>query len=168
MKFQARANKEGTGLNFAPKERIKFLEYLKNHKTIVLTIEARFPESTKQRRFYFGAVLALWVYLDGKNYKNSDLINMYHEMAKIEFNGAVVISRGKSVRVGKSSKGELNQGFLEKVIEHLEENYGIDASKCLNPAVFKDFEDRVLMNGKYEDFIDYMKDLKIIPAITSN
>lgn len=166
MIFHARANKETNGFEFPTKTgRREFLQFLKDNPGIRFEIEAIFPESKKQRAFYHGAVLALWAYLDGKNYKDWKVIEAYHEMAKIEFNGEIVITKNKTVKVGKSSKGELNRGFLERVIDNLVEQYGIDQGLCLNPEDYKYFRDVIYSDGKYDDYLDYLKDLKRLPVI---
>lgn len=129
------------------------------------TLEDFIPESNKQRGFYHGAVLTLWAYLDMKNYKDPSVLDSYHELAKMEFNPEIIVTKGKSVKVGKSTKGELNHGFLEKVIDNLVDNYGIEREKCLLPKDYKYFKDKVFMDGKYDTYIDYLIDLKRIPII---
>lgn len=128
------------------------------------------PESRKQRKFFEGAVITLWIYLDGNDYKNTDLQRQYHEYAKLEFNPEVVIISGQQRKVGGSSKGKLggNDGVVNKVIDFLEEQYGIDRTKCLSPKDYKHFKDKIFMNGNYDTYIDYMIDLKKVPIIPKN
>ncbi len=109
-----------------------------------------------QRRFYHGGVLRLWTYLDSKNYKDNDIIDKYHDWAKIEFNGEDFITKGKSHKIGGSTKGKLNNGYLERVITYLEENYGIDRTRVLNPEHYKLFIDTIYQNGELETYIDYL------------
>lgn len=164
VNFQAKVNKECNGFEFPTQiGRKEFLKFLKENPSMRFEIQPIMPESKKQRKFYHGAVIPLWVYLDCKN----QILEAYHEIAKIEFNGEIVATKRGHIRIGKSTKGDLNKGFLERVIENLVENYGIDQAVCLNPQLYKHFMDTIYMDGKYDTFIDYLKDLKYIPIIHS-
>lgn len=154
------------GFDFG-KNREQVLKHCYHNVGRRFTLEDFLPESTKQRKFYHGAVLTLWAYLDGKNYKDPSILDSYHELAKIEFNAEIIITKDKSVKVGQSTKGKLNDGFIEKVIDNLVDNYGIDREKCLDPKKYKYFKDKIFMDGKYDTFIDYLIDLKYIPLINS-
>ena len=100
-------------------------------------------------------------------YKDSKVIETYHEIAKIEFNGEIIKTKGRTVRIGKSSKGQLNKGYLERVIDNLVDNYGVDQGLALNPKLYQHFKDVIYSDGKYDTFIDYMKDLNYLPVIHS-
>ena len=113
-------------------------------------------ESIKQRKFFEGAVIPMWVYLDGGNYKSSSVRRDYREVAKREFNGELIIVSGKSRKVGRSTKGCLNQ-FVDKVEDFLEEQYGVKRQDVFNPTDYKYFKDVIFMNGEYDDYIDYLK-----------
>lgn len=116
-------------------------------------------ESRQQRKFYHGAVIKLWIYLDGKDYKDSELQDKYHEWAKQEFNGESFTISGKTKIIGGSTKGKLNKGYIDRIIDFLEEQYGIDRFMVLDPKQYKYFNDVVYMNGEHEDYIDYLKAL---------
>lgn len=115
------------------------------------------PESRNMRRYYF-SILKLWCYLDGNDYKNSDLIEKYHEASKLEFNAEMVNIGGKVRKIGKSSKGSLKT-LIEALISYLEDNYGIDRAEVCNPDDYKYFMDVVYIDGKYDDFISYLLDI---------
>lgn len=169
MIFQAKVNRECNGFEFPTQTgRKEFLKFLKENPHMKFSIEAIMPESKNQRRFYHGAVIPLWVYLDGKNYKDSEVLTLYHEVAKIEFHGEIITTKRGQTRIGKSTKGDLNKGFLERVIENLVENYGISQTLCLNPESYKYFIDFIYMNGKYDTFIDYLKDLNYLSVIPTS
>lgn len=119
-------------------------------------------DSSEQRKFYHGAVLALWAYLDSANYKSSEVINKYHDWAKIEFNGEPFVIKGKTHRIGGSTKGKLNAGYLERVINYLEENYAIDRLRVLDVKLYKKFIDEVFQMGEFDTFIEYMLFLGIL------
>lgn len=163
--FKVRA--QGGGLSFSSDfSRDRFRKFLKENEGIILTIKPELPESKNQRAFYHGAVLPLWAYLDGKDYKDSDVMNQMHEVAKREFNGEIIMINHKPEKVGKSSKGLLNDGYLERIITYLAENYAIDPVVVLNPELYKTFRDTIYpFDTKYEDFIDYMQDLNLLPTV---
>jgi hypothetical protein len=84
------------------------------------------------------------------------------------------LPNGKSVKVGLSTKGLLketdkqNSGYVERVISYIEENYGVDRTKVLNTAHYKDFVDRVYSVSKYDDYIDYLVELNFLPRIETH
>ena len=93
------------------------------------------------------------------------MLKKYHEYSKLEFNPEIVIIGGQPRKVGGSTKRKLNEGFLEKIIGYLEDNYGIDSSKVLSPQLYKKFRDEIYPSDtamKYDTFIDYMIDIKIL------
>lgn len=155
-KFYAKARDDG-GLQF-PSDfaREKFKQYLKENAGIRLEISPFVPESSKQRAYYHGAVLPMWAFLDGKDYKDTHVLEYMHEVAKREFNGEIVVVNGKKQKVGKSSKGLLNSGYLERVIDYLVENYAIDQGAVLNPDQYKYFRDVIFPVSDHEDYIDYL------------
>jgi hypothetical protein len=131
---------------------------------LLVEIKPMTPESRDQRKFYHGAVLTLWAYLDGKDYKDPAVLDDQHEIAKLEFNPKVEVSNGKTYRIGQSSKGKLNQGFIEKIIDYLEENYAIDRTQVLDPKHYKDFRDRIYSSGEFDTYIDYLVSLRRLPG----
>ena len=130
----------------------------KRHEGAKISLEMLTPESRQQRKFYEGAVIPLWAYLDDKDYKDNQVCENMREVAKIEFNGAMEEVGGKVYKIGKSTKGELNKGFLERVIENLEEQYGIDRKEVLNPADYKHWRDTIFPYGGPNCYIDYLID----------
>lgn len=113
-------------------------------------------DSYQHRKFYHGAVLRLWVYLDGNDFRDSDTLDDYHDWAKVEFNGEAKTINGKTHRVGGSTKGKLAKGYTDRVIDNLEEQYGIDRNRLLNPKHYKEFMDTIFMNGEFENYIEYL------------
>jgi len=148
------------------KDKLELTEYwTKVAKQAVIDNEGRpvraeinitIPESKKQRAFYYGAVLPLWAYLDGADFRKGEIIDQYHEIAKIEFNGEIVVSKGKEYRIGKSSRGELNKGYLERVIDNLVDQYGINPMEVLNPETYKTFRDTIYQHTTIDDYITYL------------
>jgi len=122
-------------------------------------IERITAESKSQRGFYEGAVITLWIYLDGHDYRDARIHKHYHGEANKEFNGEMIMRSGKLEKIGLSSKGKLNDGLVESVIEYLEENYAIDRTKVLDPEHYKYFRDVIYSNGEFDSYIDYLKHL---------
>lgn len=158
--FQAKNSQIHMPSDFA---RQAFKKHLANNEGSVFDIVKRTPEESRsQRSFYHGAVLKLWIFLDGKDYKNNDLVARYHEIAKLEFNGDFEVSNGKTYRIGKSTRQALNNGFLERVIDNLVTQYGIDQSVVLNPKLYKKWKTEIWPYGGPETFIDYMLSIRIL------
>ncbi len=157
--YQALAKIDGA-LDMTEYQRKDLRQFIKDNtgKRLRLVIDMLTPESRKQRAFYHGAVLCLWAYLDGNNYRSAEVMSHYHEVAKRQFNPGVIMIHGVPEMVGMSSKGELNDGYIEKIIDYLEDNYGIVPAKVLNPEHYKYFRDKIYGFGKYETYIEYMKD----------
>lgn len=155
MKWLGQGTKDGR-LDFGDHNSKSIRQYLSQNGPVRLELSVLTPESRKQRKFYFGAVLPLWAFLDGKDYKDSDTIEILHDIAKIEFNGQIMMIAGKPRKVGKSTKGELNE-YLDRVIDFLEEQYGIDRGNVLDPEDYKHFKDEIYSTQlQYTDYIDYL------------
>ena len=104
-----------------------------------------------------GGLLKLLVYLDGNDYRDSDVCEYYFEHYKKEFYPEVLTIKGKVEVFGKSTKGSagLNR-FIERLQEFLNENYGISYDNLsMSPDEYKKFRDEIYMFGKYTDFIEY-------------
>ncbi len=141
--------------------RISFTDDMKANPGVRYEVKRLMPESRHQRSFYEGAVICLWMWLDGKDHHDSRLHKKYHELANEEFNGEVEFIADKPVRVGKSSSGKLHE-IVDKVIDFLEEQYGIKRQDCLDPEDYKKFIDEIFMDGKYEDYIEYLCDKGVL------
>src|ERR1700709_239769 len=97
-------------LNMGQRNTAMFLNFVKENPGVPWKLTPMLPESGKQRRFYHAAVLPLWAYLDGKDYRDSQVLADLHEVAKVEFNGAIIVVNGETRRVGRSTKGALRDG----------------------------------------------------------
>jgi hypothetical protein len=141
-------------------------EYLRKYDhPIRLTLQHDAPESGAMRRYYHGAVIPLWVYLDGKDHRSAEVRRDYTELAKIEFNGQILYVNGQERRIGRSTKGSAILGpHLETVIAYLEENYAIDRTRCLDPEHYKTFISTIYMHGKYDTYIDFLLAEGRLPA----
>ncbi len=141
----------------------KLRDYAKSHIGDRVAIETITPESREQRGFLHGAVYPLWIYLNDGDYRDSSLIEWVHEEGKREFNGELVVWDGKTVKRGKSTKGELAKGYVDRVIDFLEEQYGIDRFKVLSTDDYKYYRDVIYSNPDApEDYISYLKATEIL------
>lgn len=129
-------------------------------KRVRLVLEKVQPESRSLRGFLHGAIYPLWAHLDGKDYRNSTVLATLHEVAKEEFNPEWITISGTLRKVGKSSKGKELQGFVNRVIDFLVEQYGIDPSEVLSPDVYKDWAARIYPFGGPDNFISYLISIK--------
>lgn len=140
--------------------REKFAKFVKFHEGKRIFITPTFKESDKQRGYYEGAIVPLVTFFqEGMDYRDSDNLRNVRDWLKIEFNGAFVNIQGKVHKVGKSTKGLLNDGFIESIIDWLEENYGIDRIQVLNPTDYKFWRDEVYPYGGPDTFIDYLVEI---------
>lgn len=159
-KFSARAGKNERGepkLEMSEYTSRLFKQFLRDNQGIRLEIAAMTPESNKMRRFYMGAVIPLWTYLDGADYHDYKVLEDRFEMAKIEFNGKIVESKGRAIRIGQSTKGDKLKEMTEKTIDFLVEQYGIDPMKVLNVEEYKRWADTIFPLTNIDNFIDYMR-----------
>lgn len=58
---------------------------------ILNTLSRTATESNKQRRYYHGAVIPLWAFLNGQDHRDGQVLADLHEAAKLEFNATTVI-----------------------------------------------------------------------------
>ena len=141
----------------------RFRDYLKKNIGMRFLIEPLLPESNDQRRYFEGGVINLLTfYQENMDHRNSQDRKQVREWILTEFNGETVTIGGKSNRIAKTSKGQLNKGLLEKIVDWMIENYGQDVIKALEPNRYKHWRDCVYMNGGIDNYIDYLLDTKVI------
>ena len=158
MEYYAIATGQGT-MVMNDFTRAHFKDFLKKNAGQRVEITPLLPESKKQRAFFEGAVVPLACYFHEKldHRKWQDCVTM-RDLLKIEFNGELIPFNGKIVKVAKSTKGEL-AGFIDRVIDDLEEQNGIDRSKLLDPEKYKHWRDVIFPAGDEtapDNYIDYL------------
>lgn len=154
MKFEARA-KNG-GLVFpSDYQRDQFRKYVKENDGIRLKIEPITPESNNQRAFFEGAIVPLVTYYqEGMDHRNNDHLRKIREWLKIEFNSEIVVVNKKACKVADSTKGKLNQGFIERVMDWMiDQGYQID---LLSTSSFKEWRDTIYPYSNEDNYIDYL------------
>lgn len=150
------------GLEFGSYIKASLKNFMKDNPNMAFELKPLVPESKHQRGYFEGGVCALMTYFqEGMDYRNYKDINKVREWFKIEFNGDYVEIGGKSHKVAKSTKGELNLGFLERVIGYMEDNYGLNP-EALNPERYKKWRDTIHPFGGPDNYIDYLRDIRLI------
>ena len=141
--------------------RENFKKFLKKYEGIRIAFMPVLPESKSQRKFFEGAVVSMVTFFqEGLDHRNYQDLELMRERLKIEFNGEFVMLKGKGLeRVGKSTSGQLKV-FIDKVIDWLEEQYGINRMEVLNPDVYKKWRDEIFPFGGPDNFIDYLVETK--------
>lgn len=159
--FKGRFTKEGT-LSFGTYTRSKLKDFIKKNPNMPFEIVPVLPESNKQRGFFEGAVVPLVTYYQsGLDFRNKSDVAKVREWLKLEFNGEIVNILGKQVKIAKSTKRQLNQGFLERVIGWLEENYS-SPIESLNPEKYKHWRDTIYPMGGPDTYIEYLQEIGIL------
>jgi len=164
-KFNGRFTIDG-GLDFGTYTKIHLKKYIQENPNMAFELVPLLPESKEQRGFFEGAVCPLLTfYQEGMDYKNYHDREKVRQWLKIEFNGEMVDIGGKIHTIAQSTKNVLNQGFLERVIAYIEENYA-PPSNVLNPEKYKYWKDVIFPSGGAETYIDYLLELNVLQKNT--
>jgi hypothetical protein len=137
---------------------LRFKDFLKKHPGIRLKIDPYTPESREQRGFFEGAVIPFITYFqENLDYTDSDHLKRVRDWLMIEFNASFLKVGGKSLKVPKSSKGELNRGLLERIMDWSgEQGYPIE---LLNPEDYKTWNDTTRQDGGPRMYIEYLESI---------
>lgn len=145
--------------------RENFKKFLKNHDGARIEFVPVLPESPKQRKFFEGAIVPLITfYQDNMDHRNAEDCYKVREWLKHEFNGEMVVVGGKSKLVAKSTKNVLREGFLERVLDWLIENYN-PPHEVLLPEKYKYWRDTVFPFGGPDNYIDYLVSVRLLKQI---
>src|ERR1700693_3496009 len=114
--FTCRIQEDG-GLNFGDRGAALFRQYRKDNPGALLKITPVLPESSKQRGYLEGCIIALITHLqEGMDHRNADDCRNVRQWLKSEFNGTYLTLGGTVHKIGKSTKGrEALNAFLERV-----------------------------------------------------
>lgn len=135
--------------------RARFADFLTAHVGSRVRIEPITPESKKQRDFFEGAVVPFVAFFqENLSWEDPEDLRTVREWLKIEFNGKFITLGGRSVKVAKSTKGELNRGFIERVLDWCgEQGYPTD---LLLPEDYKHWKAKVFPYGGPKSYIGYL------------
>jgi hypothetical protein len=135
-----------------------------NGKPIRAIIDPLMPESRNQRKYLHGCLLPLLVYLDGNDYRDSEILEHYFENYKREFSPELIKINGKIHTFGKSTKGsKALLKFISTLQDYIVDNYGISYdNKAMSTDSYKYWRD-VLLTEDYNDYISYCVAMKFIP-----
>lgn len=162
-KFNGRFSDDG-GLSFGSYTRMDLKKFAKENPRMPFELKPLLPESEDQRGFFEGAICSLVAYYqDGMDYRSYKDRQNVREWLKIEFNGDLVAIGDKSHRIAKSTKNQLNSGFLERVEDWLEENYK-PPIEFFDTSNYKNWRDKLLPLGetKTETYIDYLIEIGLL------
>jgi hypothetical protein len=162
MEFTFRVDPDGA-LQLGQRNTAIFLDFVKNNPNVPWRLAPVLPESSKQRRYFEGAVVPLVAfYQDGMDHRNQEDLRRVREWLKEEFNGELVIIAGKAHRIGRSTKGrEALRPFLERVLDWLVENYQPPA-QTLDPGSFREWRDTIFPSAGPDNYIDYLRSIGIL------
>ena len=163
MIFRGRFTDKGTFF-FSDFIKAQLLDYIKGNPNQPFEIRPLLPESYSQRRYFEGAIIPLITfYQEGLDHRSSVDTKTVRDWLKIEFCGDLVVIGGKAHRVPQSTKGKLNNGFLERVIGWIEDNYA-PPREALDPEAYKKWRDTIFPFGGPDNYIDYLVDIRILTA----
>lgn len=166
MEFKGRFRKDKDGkvaFDFGLYTKVKLKEFMKKNPGMPFELKPLLPESHKLRNFFEGAVCPLLTfYQEGMDHRNSTDVQNVREWLKTEFNAKKIEIGGRIHKIAQSTKRKLMAGFLERVLGYLEDNYA-PPPEALNPAMYKDWRDRIYPFGGADTYIEHLQDLKILP-----
>ncbi len=139
------------------------IRQFKEGSEVNITIEKKKKESRKQRGYYFGACLTVWAYLNDLDWKDKEVIDGLHEIAKKEWNRGVMIVDDVAQVFGKSSRNGNLQPLIDGVIQHLEDEYGIKRQDCLDPEDYLYWKDVIFPSGDCDWYIQYLSKIGKLP-----
>lgn len=163
--FKGRFSKDGKGFVFSDFFRGKLKHYMRHNPNQPFTIEPILAESGKQRGWFEGGLCPLVAfYQEGLDHHDPKDVAKAREWLKVEFNSEIVALGGIAHKVAKSTKNELNSGFLERVVEYIVENFA-PPDEALDPKKYKHWHDAVFPYGGPDNYIDYLVEIKTIKEL---
>lgn len=145
----------------------RVIQYVRENPNCIFSLEPVLPESRKQRRYFEGALVSMFVFYNGGDYHDPKVLADAREDLKREFWSELRTNwiTGTVEKRAKSTKGSkaLN-AITELVYAYLVENYAVP-EQALNPATYKNWRDVELTKGAPVNYIDYLLALKIIKLL---
>lgn len=165
--FKGRFTKDGKGFKFSDWYKSKLVDYMRHNPNQPFTLTPILMESSKQRGWFEGGLCPLVAfYHEGLDHRDSKDVKKVREWLKMELNSEIVGLFGKTHRIAKSTKNELNSGFLERVVEYLVENYA-PPDQAMDPKSYKHWHDAVFPYGGPDNYIDYLVSINILKKMNT-
>lgn len=153
-------------LSFGSAEnRHRFQLFLDNNIGVRFRIDPYTPESSKQRRWFEGALIPFLTYFqDNLDWRDTEDLAKVRDWVKIEFNGQFITLHGKANKVPKSTRNQLNRGLIERIMDWAaEQGYPTD---LLLPEKYKDWHDRIRPYEGPPTFIEYLEETSELKKLT--
>lgn len=147
----------------SPNEREKARLWCEQNEGARLDIVPQVEENRKQRGYFEGGLLPLITYYqEGLSHRNRDDVAKVREWLKIEFNSDFVSVDGVVHKVARSTKGkEVLQAFMDRVQAWVVDNYA-PPIEAMDTKAYKRWRDEVRPFGGPDNFIDYLRERKIL------
>lgn len=161
-KFIGRFGVGGKVFSFSNYTGIDLRNFAKENPNLPFELKPILAESKNQRGFFEGAICPLVAhYQEGmRSYDHKDQKKV-RDWLKTEFNSEMVELGGKIHQVAQSTKHKLNDGFLERVYEWVDENYK-PPKEALDPEKYKHWKDTVFPYGGPDNYLGYLMKIGIL------
>lgn len=138
--------------------RARFRDFIRANIGLRFKLDPFTPESKEQRRWFEGALVPFITYFqENMDWHDTEDRAKVRHWLKTEFNGMFVTIGDKPHKVPKSTKGELNKGLIERIMDWAgEQGYPIEV---LDPNVYKDWRDRIYGYGGAPTYIEYLESI---------
>lgn len=157
MNFTAISNPEGR-LVMSDYSKLMLKKIAKEHPGTRFRIEQLLPESSKQRKYFEGALIPLYMFFqENLDHRDSSQHEIAREQVKMALNADFRFNpiTGTTEKVALSTKG---RAVLKRVSEELQdwliEQYAVNP-EVLNPESYKYWRDAVFPYGGPDNYIDY-------------
>lgn len=157
MTFTATSNQEGR-LIMSDYAKLMLKKLAKENPGTRFKIEQLIPESSKQRAYFEGALIPLYMYFqENLDHKDSSQHEIAREQVKMAFNAELFPNpiTGATEKVALSTKG---RSVLKRVSEDLQdwlvEQYAVNP-EVLSPEHYKKWRDTIFPYGGPDNYIDY-------------
>lgn len=157
MIFTARANREGR-LHMTDYSKALLKKFASENPGMPFEIKPRLPESSKQRGYFEGCLIPLYMYFqENLDHHDSSQHETAREQVKNAFNADLSLNpiTHSLEKIARSTKGrETLKRVSEELQEWLVDNYAPDAD-VMNPEHYKIWRDTVFPYGGPDNYIDY-------------
>ena len=157
MIFTAISNREGR-LDMSDWSKAMLKKVAKENPGTRFKIEQLLPESSKQRGYFEGALIPLYMFFqENMDHRDTSQHDLAREQVKMAFNADLKLNpiTGSIEKIAKSTKG---RAVLKRVSEDLQdwlvEQYEV-RPEILDPKNYKYWRDAIFPYGGPDNYIDY-------------